>query len=120
MSTIAVDTTTTSLPARVRVAAVLALPLAVMTCIGTVIFWDWSWLTWVGVWGGANGVASLVGAVKVLTRNADGIAWLRAAAISGSVYTVMKLVFWQEPEAAAFGVVSLVILALLRGEGREG
>jgi hypothetical protein len=114
MSTIALPKHDTATPARAKIAAGLALPLGVMTLVGTVIFWDWSWLTWVGVWGGLQGAAALIGAVKVLGNRSDGVQLLRYAMVSGMVFTVMKLVFWQELEAASFGVLSAVIYALLR------
>ena len=118
MSTIAVpntnpSSTATTIPARAKVAAGLALPLSLMTCVGVVIFWDWSWLTWVGVWGAIQGTAALVGAVKTLQDKPDGVQLLRYAMVSQMVFTAMKLVFWQEWEAASFGVVAAVVYGLL-------
>ena len=118
MSTIAVSTSTTTVPARAKVAAGLALPLGLMTLVGTVIFWDWSWLTWVGVWGAAQGVAALAGAVQTLQSRPDGVRLLRYAMVSQLVFTAMKLVVWQEWEAASFGVLAAVVYGLLSGSRR--
>lgn len=113
MSTIALPQQPTATPARIKVAAVLALPLGLMTLVGTVIFWDWSWTTWVGVWGAAQGTAALVGAVRTLRGRPDGVRILRYAMVSQMVFTVMKLVVWQEVEAASFGVLAAVVYGLL-------
>ena len=43
-----------------------------------------------------------------------GVPLLRYAMVSQMVFTVMKLVFWQEVEAASFGILAAVIYALLR------
>jgi hypothetical protein len=114
MSTIALPKHDTATPARAKIAAGLALPLGLMTLVGTVIFWDWSWLTWVGVWGAIQGTAALVGAVNTLRSKPEGVQLLRYAMASQMVFTAMKLVFWQEWEAASFGVLAAVIYALLR------
>ena len=114
MSTIALPKQPAATPTRAKIAAGLALPLGLMTLVGTVIFWDWSWTTWVGVWGAIQGTAALVGAVKTLQGKPDGVQLLRYAMVSQMVFTVMKLVFWQEVEAASFGILAAVIYALLR------
>ena len=113
MSTIAIASAP-AMPARVKVAAGLALPLGLMTCLGVIVFWDWSWLTWVSVWGAAQGIALLAGAAQLLRGRAEALPLFRAALVSQVVFTVMKLVFWQEVEAALFGGLALVLYLLVR------
>jgi hypothetical protein len=100
---------------REKLAAGLALPLGAMTCAGGIIFWEWSAFTWVAVVALAMGVSYLVNAVRVLRDDADAPYPLRLTAYAGIAFTIAKLVFWQETEAVAFGVVALVIVLLLRG-----
>ena len=115
MSTIALPkSTSTTVPARVRVAAGLALPLGLMNVAGVIVFWDWSWTTWVGVWGAIMGAATLLGGAQTLLGRADGRRLLAAAMVSQLVFTAMKLVFWQELEAGTFGVVALAIYLVVR------
>jgi hypothetical protein len=128
MSTIAVPTTsttettgtTTKLPARAKVAAGLAVPLGLMGLVGAVIFWEWSWLTWVAVWGGAQAAAALIAAALIFAGRQRGVALLRYAMISELVFTAMKLVFWQEVEAASFGVVALAVYLVIRERPTTG
>ena len=113
MSTIALPKSQSTIPARAKVAAGLALPLGFMNLVGVIIFWEWGWSSWVGVWGALMGAATLAGAVKTLLNARDGVRLLRYAMLSQLVFTVMKLVFWQELEAGTFGLVALLIYALL-------
>jgi hypothetical protein len=99
---------------RAKAAAVLAVPLGVMTLIGSIIFWEWSAYTFVGVIGLAMAAGFLTGALRTLRGDAAGTRILRAAAVTQVLFTISKLVFWQETEATLFGFVALVILALLR------
>ena len=114
MSTIALPHTTTKLPARAKVAAGVALPLGLMNLVGVVIFWDWSWLTWVGVLGAVMAVATLAGAVNTLRDRVDGRELLRKAMVAQLGFTAFKLVFWQELEALTFGAVALALYLALR------
>ena len=103
---------------REKTAAVLAVPLGVMTLIGSVIFWEWSAFTFVGVIGLAMAAGFVGGAVRVLRGDSAGARILRAAAVTQVLFTISKLIFWQEVEASAFGLVALVILALLHTRTR--
>jgi hypothetical protein len=114
MSTIALQPNTTSVAARAKVAAGLALPLGAMNLVGAVVFWEWSWLTWVAVLAVAMGAATLAGAIATLRDRTAGVELLRRAMLAQVAFTLMKLVLWQELEAATFGAVALVILALAR------
>ena len=116
MSTIALPHTTPKLPARAKVAAGLALPLGAMNLLGVAIFWEWDWMAWVGVVGALMAVATLAGAVGTLRNRVDGVDLLRKAMLAQIGFTLMKLVFWQELEAATFGLVALLIAALLRAK----
>jgi hypothetical protein len=60
----------------------------------------------------------LTGAVKILRGDAAGVRILRAAAATQILFTISKLVFWEEAEATLFGVTALVIVALLRPRRR--
>jgi hypothetical protein len=99
---------------REKAAASLALPLGVMTLIGSIIFWEWSAYTFVGVIGLAMAAGFLTGAFRLLHGDAAGTRILLAAAATQVLFTIAKLVFWQEAEASLFGLVALVIIALLR------
>lgn len=114
MSTIALPHTTTKLPVRAKVAAGVALPLGLMNLVGVVIFWDWSWLTWVGVLGIVMALATIGGAVNTLRSRVDGVDLLRKAMIAQMSFTAFKLVFWQELEALTFGAVAAALYAALR------
>src|SRR5688500_10771618 len=114
MSTIALPNRTTTIPARVKVAAGFALPLGFMNVVGVIVFWDWSWTTWVGVWGAIMGAATLVGGAQTLLGRVEGRRLLAAAMVSQLVFTAMKLVFWQELEAGTFGLVALAIYLVVR------
>ena len=114
MSTIALPTNTTSLPTRAKVAAGIALPLGLMNAVGVIIFWDWSWTTWVGVLGAAMAIATVAGAVQTLRSRAGGVELLRKAMLAQMAFTAMKLVGWQELEAITFGLVAAAIYAALR------
>jgi hypothetical protein len=118
MNSIALADSTAGLTRREQAAAVLAVPLGLMTLIGSIVFWEWSALTFVGVIGLAMAAGFLGGAVRVLRGDAAGTRILRAAAATQVLFTISKLVFWQETEAGLFGLVALVILALLRGRSR--
>jgi hypothetical protein len=113
MSTIALPKSQSTIPARAKVAAGLALPLGFMNVVGVIVFWEWGWSSWVGVWGALMGAATLAGAVKTFLGHHDGVQLLRYAMLSQLVFTAMKLVFWQELEAASFGVVAAVVYGLL-------
>jgi hypothetical protein len=104
---------------REQAAAMLALPLGTMTLIGSIVFWEWSALTLVGVIGLGIAAAVLGGGVRTLRGDAGGVRILRAGAATQVLFTIAKLVFWQEAEAILFGLVALVILALLR-RGQRG
>ena len=53
------------------------------------------------------------GAVQTLRNRPHGVELLRRAMFAQVAFTVMKLVFWQETEAATFGLVALVVAALI-------
>ena len=112
MSTIALPTNTTRLPTRAKVAAGVALPLGLMNCVGAVVFWEWSWLTWVAVLAALMGAATLTGAVTALRGR--GVDLLRKAMLAQMGFTAFKLVFWQEIEAITFGLVAAAIYAAIR------
>lgn len=114
MSTIALQTTAAQLPARAKVGAGIALPLGLMNLVGVVIFWEWSWMTWVGFVGIAMAAATILGSVGTLRGRADGAALLRRAMLAQMAFTVMKLVGWQELEALTFGAVATLVYALAR------
>ena len=115
MSTIALSSPAVpALPTRVKVAGALALPLGLMTCVGVVVFFELSWLTWVSVWGALQGGAALAGGVQILRGRPGGVRLLRISLVSQMVFTVMKLVAWQEAEAALFGALALVLYVLVR------
>ena len=103
-----------------KLAAALAVPLGTMTCVGGVIFWEWSALTWVAVIALAMGASYLFNGVRVLRGDADGAYPLRLTAYTGIAFTVAKLVFWQETEAVAFGLVAVAIALLLRARRHRG
>jgi hypothetical protein len=103
---------------RAKTAAALAVPLGTMTLIGSIVFWEWSAYTFVGVIGLAMAAGFLTGAVRVLRGDAAGIRILRAAAVTQVLFTISKLVFWEEVEATLFGVTALAIAALLRPRRR--
>lgn len=105
--------TPTRLPAVARVGAGLALPLGVMNGVGAVVFWEWSWLALVSLLALALGAATLAGAVQTLRSRRSGLHLLRRAMLAQVCFTLMKLVFWAEVEALPFGVVALVILAMV-------
>jgi D-alanyl-lipoteichoic acid acyltransferase DltB (MBOAT superfamily) len=112
MSSIALDSTLAT-GRREKAAAVLALPLGLMTVAGGIVFWEWSAWTFIAVIALAMGAAFLTGAVRVLRGDAAGARILLAAACTQVLFTIAKLVFWQETEAGLFGLVALVIAALL-------
>jgi hypothetical protein len=103
---------------RQKAAAALALPLGTMTLIGSIVFWEWSAYTFVGVIALAMASGFLAGAAKLLRGDAAGLRILRATAVAQVLFKLAKLVFWQEAEATLFGLVALGILALLRGRVR--
>jgi hypothetical protein len=103
---------------REKAAAALAVPLGTMTLIGSIIFWEWSAYTFVGVIGLAMAAGFLTGAVRVLRGDAAGVRLLRAAAATQVLFTISKLIFWEEVEATLFGVAALAMLALLRPRRR--
>jgi hypothetical protein len=103
---------------REKAAAVLAVPLGAMTLIGSLIFWEWSAFTFVGVIGLAMAAGFLSGAYRLLRGDAAGARILLAAAAAQVLFTISKLVFWQEVEASLFGLVALAIVALLRARAR--
>jgi hypothetical protein len=107
-----------SLTRRDKVAALLALPLGLMTIAGGIVFWEWSALTFVSVIALAMGAAFVTGAARVLRGNPAGARILLAAAAAQVLFTIAKLVVWHETEAALFGLVALAIAALLRGHAR--
>jgi hypothetical protein len=118
MSTTALHSTPAArTPALARVAAGIALPLGLMNVAGAIVFWEWSWLTWVAVWAALMGAATIGGAVATLAGRAGGLRLLRAAMISQLVFTAMKLVFWQEVEAATFGAVAAILVVMIRPRG---
>ena len=118
MTTTALHLTPSAPAARVptlaRVAAGIALPLGLMNIAGAIVFWEWSWLTWVAVLAAGMGVATLAGAVGTLMGRAGAVPLLRKAMLAQLAFTLMKLVFWQELEAATFGAVAVVLLLMLR------
>ncbi len=118
MSTTALHLTSTAPASRVptlaRVAAAVALPLGAMNVAGAVIFWEWSWLTWVAVLAAAMGAATLAGAVGTLLGRAGAVALLRKAMLAQLAFTLLKLVGWQEGAALVFGAVALVLHLMLR------
>jgi hypothetical protein len=99
-------------------AAVLAVPIGVMTLIGSIVFWEWSAFTFIGVIGLAMAAGFLGGAFRLLRGDEAGTRILLAAAASQVLFTISTLVFWQEVEASLFGLVALVIVALLRARAR--
>jgi cation transport ATPase len=99
---------------RAKAAAVLAVPLGLMTLIGSIVFWEWSAFTFVGVIGLAMAAGFLTGAFRLLRGDAAGARILLAAAVTQVLFTISKLIFWREEEAALFGLAALVIAALLR------
>lgn len=118
MNSIALDNALATVTRREKAAAILALPLGAMTLIGSIVFWEWSALTFIGVIGLAMAAGFLGGAFRVLRGDAAGVRILLAAAVTQVLFTISKLVFWQEEEAALFGLVALVIVALLRARPR--
>ncbi len=101
-------------PALAKVAAGIALPLGLMNMAGAVIFWEWSWLTWVGVWAMLMGAVTLTGAVGTLAGRPGALRLLRAGLLSQLAFTALKLVFWQEAEAATFGAVAVILVLMTR------
>jgi hypothetical protein len=65
-----------------------------------------------------DGRRLLTGAVRVLRGDAAGVRLLRAAAATQVLFTISKLIFWEEVEATLFGVAALAMLALLRPRRR--
>jgi hypothetical protein len=59
-------------------------------------------------------LATLAGAAGTLAGRAGARELLLKAMLAQMAFTVMKLVGWQELEAATFGVVALVIYAMVR------
>ena len=112
MHSIALDTTLAT-TRREKAAAVLALPLGLMTVTGGIVFWEWSAFTFVAVIAIAMGAAFVAGAVRVLRGVGGGARVLLAAACTQVLFTIAKLVFWHETEAALFGLVAAGIAALL-------
>ena len=113
MNSIALDSSL-AITRREKAAALLALPLGLMTVTGGIVFWEWSALTFVSVIAIAMGAAFLTGAVRVLRGDPAGARILLAAACAQVLFTIAKLAIWQETEAALFGLVALAVLALLR------
>ena len=118
MHSIALDNTLAT-SRREKAAAVLALPLGLMTVTGGIVFWEWSEWTFIAVIALAMGAAFLTGSVRVLRGDAAAARILLAAACAQVLFTIAKLVFWQETEAGLFGLVALAIAALL-WSGRRG
>lgn len=115
MSTTALSPTPAlRVPGLARIGAGLALPLGLMNLVGVIVFWDWSWTLWVGVLGAVMGIATVVGAAGTLAGRPAARDLLHKAMIAQVAYTLFKLVGWQEVEAATFGAVALVVLALVR------
>ena len=106
-------TTPTVTTRREKIAAGLALPLGTMTCIGGIVFWEWSALTWIAVIALAMGASYLVNGVRVLRGDAGARRPLLLTAYVGIGFTVAKLAIWQETEAVLFGLVAAAIALLL-------
>ena len=104
---------------REKLAAGLAVPLGTMTCVGGVVFWEWSALTWIAVIALAMGASYLGNAVRILRGDADGVRPMALTAYVGIAFTVAKLAIWQETEATLFGVVAIAIALLLRGSVKQ-
>ena len=103
---------------REKVAAGLALPIGVMGCIGSVIFWEWSALIFVSVIALGMGIAFLTGAFRVLRGDSAGARVLLATACVQLVFTAAKLAIWHEADAVLFGLVALAIAGLTYGSRR--
>jgi hypothetical protein len=112
MNSIALDSTLAT-TRREKAAALLALPLGLMTVAGGIVFWEWSAYTFVAVIALAMGAAFLTGSVRVLRGDVAGSRILLAAACVQVLFTIAKLVFWQETEAGLFGLAALANTALL-------
>ena len=104
---------------RDRIAAGLALPLGTMTCVGGIVFWEWSALTWIAVMALAMGASYLVNGVRTLRGDAAGRYPLLLTAYVHIAFTVAKLAIWQETEAVLFGVIAVAIALLLGGRVRR-
>jgi cation transport ATPase len=114
--------TLTSPPAsarREKVAAGLALPLGTMTCVGGIVFWEWSALTWIAVIALAMGASYVVNAVRLLRGDPAAARFLMRTAYVGIAFSLAKLAIWEETEAVIFGVVAAVIAVLLGGRERR-
>jgi hypothetical protein len=117
MNSIALETTLAT-TRREKAAAILALPLGLMTVTGGIVFWEWSAFTFVAVIAIAMGAAFLTGAVRLLRGDGAGARILLAAAGTQVAFTIAKLVFWHETEAVLFGLVALLIAGLLWSDRR--
>ena len=113
--TLAAPTVTTR---REKIAAGLALPLGTMTCVGGIVFWEWSALTWIAAIALAMGASYLFNGVRVLRGDAAGLHPLLLTAYVHIAFTIAKLAIWQETEATVFGIVAIAIALLLRGRAR--
>jgi hypothetical protein len=104
---------------REKLAAGLALPLGTMTCVGGIVFWEWSALTWIAVIALAMGASYVVSGVRILRGDPAAIRPLLRTAYVGIAFTVAKLAIWQETEAVIFGMVAIAIAVLLAGRDRR-
>jgi hypothetical protein len=87
MHSIALDNTPAT-TRREKAAALLALPLGLMTVAGGIVFWEWSQWTFIAVIALAMGAAFLTGSVRVLRGEAAGGRILLAAACTQVVFTI--------------------------------
>lgn len=111
---------TTRPPAAVWAAAVLTVLLALVTSYGAIYFTFYfedpdagagSWVfvtTFIGI-----AIAGAASAVAMLRGSRTGRRVLLVYGVLGILWSIAKLVFWQETEAAIFGVVNVAIIGLI-------
>lgn len=115
-------------PAAVVVAAVLTLAIAVVTTGGAVYFSLFGaeaptlsvWTVLFAVGFAAASALGVVAAVALTHGSERGRRGVIAYATFGVLFTLAKLIWWQETEAIVFGALDVALLLLVSSRGVRG